>query len=124
RESGRVQRVVSLLGRYCAITLFGQLIRRAILSMYNLTPTQQALLRSIVEKVRTKQMPEEFTFMWGPDGAYLHYKGAQGFYPAPDVTQGALDTLAAIDLLHIRTEPGDKFGRRYCTLTGKAYEAV
>jgi hypothetical protein len=35
--------------------------------MYNLTPTQQTLLRSIVEKVRAKKMPEEFTFIWGPD---------------------------------------------------------
>jgi hypothetical protein len=92
--------------------------------MYNLTPTQKALLRWIVEKVRAKEMPEEFTFMWGDQGGFLHYKNAPGFYPAPDVTKGALDALAANDLLHIRTEPGDKFGARYCTLTGKAYEAV
>jgi Protein of unknown function (Hypoth_ymh) len=92
--------------------------------MYNLTPTQQVLLRSIVEKVRTKEMPEEFTFAWGTDGGFLHFEGAPGFYPAPDVTQGALDALAANDLLHIRTRPDDKFDARYCTLTGKAYEAV
>src|SRR6266571_8661417 len=92
--------------------------------MFNLTTTQQTSLRSIVEKVRAKEMPEEFTFMWGTEGGFLHYKGAPGFYPAPDVTQGALDVLAANDLLHIRTKPDDKFGTRYCTLTGKAYEAV
>ncbi len=92
--------------------------------MYNLTPNQKALLCSIVEKVRAKQMPEEFKFIWGAEGGFLHYQGASAFYPAPDVTEGALDVLAANDLLHIRTKPDDKFGTRYCTLTGKAYEAV
>jgi hypothetical protein len=92
--------------------------------MYNLTPSQQELLRWIVGKVRAKEMPEEFTFMWGTDGGFLHYKGARGFDPATNVTEGALDALAANHLLHIRTRPDDKFGRRYCTLTGKAYEAV
>jgi hypothetical protein len=91
--------------------------------MYNLTPSQQKLLRWIVEKVRAKEMPEEFTFMWGTEGGFLHYKGAPGFHPAPDVTKGALDALAANHLLHIRTEPGDRFGARHCTLTGEAYEA-
>ncbi len=52
------------------------------------------------------------------------YEGAEGFSPAPEVTKGALDALAANHLLHIRTEPGDAFGMRFCTLTGKAYEAV
>jgi len=46
-------------------------------------------------------MPEEFTFMWGTEGGFLHYEGAPGFYPAPDVTKGALDALAANHLLHI-----------------------
>jgi hypothetical protein len=78
--------------------------------MYNLTPTQQTLLRSIVEKVRAKQMPEEFTFIWGTEGGFLHYQDAAGFYPAPDVTKGAIDALAANHLLHVRTEPGNKFG--------------
>jgi hypothetical protein len=44
--------------------------------MYNRTPTQKALLRSLVEKVRAKQMPEEFTFIWGLEGTFLHYDGA------------------------------------------------
>jgi hypothetical protein len=92
--------------------------------MYNLTPSQQALLRSIVEKVRAKQIPEEFTFAWDHRGAFLHYEGAPAFSPMPEVTKGALDALAANHLLHIRTESGDAFGMRYCTLTGKAYEAV
>src|SRR5213080_2738574 len=92
--------------------------------MFNLTTTQQTSLRSIVDKVRAKQMPEEFTFMWGAEGGFLHYQGAEGFYPAPDVTKGAIDALAANHLLHVRTEPGNKFGARYCTLIGKAYEAV
>src|SRR6266581_5150548 len=92
--------------------------------MYNLTPSQKDLLRSLVDKVKTKQMPEEFTFMWGVEGGFLHYEGAPGFYKTPDVTQGALDALAANQLLHIRTDPDDKFGARHCTITGKAYEAV
>jgi len=76
--------------------------------MYNLTPSQKDLLRSLVDKVKSKQMPEEFTFMWGTNGGFLHYAGAPGFYPTPDVTQGALDALAANQLLHIRTDPDDK----------------
>ena len=92
--------------------------------MYNLTSSQKDLLRSLVDKVKTKQMPEEFTFMWGVEGGFLHYEGAPGFYKTPEVTKGALDALAANQLLHIRTDPSDKFSARYCTLTGKAYEAV
>ena len=93
--------------------------------MYNLTPNQQALLRSMVEKVKAKKMPEEFTFIWGLEGTFMHYEGATGFHPMPEVTKGALDALAANDLLHLRTEPGDTSGSAtYCTLTGKAYEAV
>ena len=61
--------------------------------MYNLTPTQKALLRSLVEKVRAKQMPEEFTFIWGLEGTFLHYDGAAGFHPTPEVTKSALTYL-------------------------------
>ena len=32
--------------------------------------------------------------------------------------------IASNHLLHIRSEPGDKFGARYCTLSGETYEAV
>ena len=92
--------------------------------MYNLTPDQKDLLRSLVAEVRAKKMPEEFSFAWGQNGGFLHFAGAKGFYPAPDVTQGALDALAANHLLHVRTRADDVFGTRYCTLTGKAYEAV
>jgi hypothetical protein len=92
--------------------------------MYNLTQSQKDLLRSLVEKVKAKEMPEEFTFMWGTEGGFLHFEGAPGFYPTPDVTRGALDALAANELLHIRTNPNDKFSARYCTVTGNAYEAV
>ena len=73
--------------------------------MYNLTPAQKALLRSIVEKIRAKQMPEEFTFMWDHEGSVLDYEGASDLYSMPDVTKGALDALAANDLLQIQTEP-------------------
>src|SRR6266436_2288721 len=92
--------------------------------MYNLTQSQKDLLRSLVDKVKKKEMPEEFTFMWGVEGGFLHFEGAKGFYPTPDVTKGSLDALAANELLHIRTDPNDRFAARYCTLTGKAYEAV
>jgi|SRR4029453_735089 hypothetical protein len=70
-------------------------------------------------------MPEEFTFIWGLEGTFMHYEGATGFHPMPEVTKGALHALAANDLLHLRTEPGDRSGCvTYCTLTGKAHEAV
>jgi hypothetical protein len=69
-------------------------------------------------------MPEEFTFGWGLEGTFLFYDGSQGFHPTPDVTKGALHALAANDLLHIRSDPNDKFSLTYCTLTGKAYEAI
>jgi hypothetical protein len=92
--------------------------------MYNLTPNQQGLLREIVKIVRTKQMPEEFGFIWAADQPYLVYDGSEGFHPAPGVSKGALDALAANDLLHVRTDPKDEHSPTYCTLTGKAYEAV
>jgi hypothetical protein len=64
-------------------------------------------------------------FIWGLEGTFVHYEGATGFHPMPEVTKGALHALAANDLLHLRSEPGDKFGATTCcTLTGKAYEAV
>ena len=92
--------------------------------MYNLTANQQELLREIVENVRTKQMPEEFGIIWAADQPYLVYDGSKGFYPAPGVTRGALEALAANDLLHIRTDLKDEHSPTYCTLSGKAYEAV
>jgi len=55
---------------------------------------------------------------------FLDYEGATEFIPTLDVTWGALDALASDHLLYIRTESGDKFGARYCTLSGEAYEAV
>lgn len=92
-------------------------------------------------------MPEEFTVGWGRDGvgklqdAYAsHHPGgvlpqflsSPAFHPAPEFTKGAIDALAANQLLHVRTQSGDGFDRggfeveevRHCTLTGKAYEAV
>jgi hypothetical protein len=94
--------------------------------MYNLTPSQKALLCRLVEKVRKKQMPEEFVLQWGiGQGAVLVDEDTGSFRPMPDVTKGALRALAADDLLHIDREPGDKWGDIFnCTLTGKAYEAI
>ena len=113
--------------------------------MYNLTSTQKELLRLIVKRVRAKEMSEEFTVSWGRDGVgKLH--DATSYLPdtvlpptlfppvashrAPEFTKGAIDALAADQLLHVRTETGtvSMVGEveevRHCTLTGKAYEAV
>ena len=92
--------------------------------MYNVTPDQKDLLRSLVARIRAKEMPEEFSFGWGADGGFLYYEGANGFYGAPGVTRRAIDALAADQLLHVRTRADDPFGTRYCVLTGRAYEAV
>src|SRR4029077_1509225 len=90
-------------------------------------------------------MPEEFTVSWGRDGVgKLH--DATSYLPgtvlpstlfppvashrAPEFTKGAIDALAANQLLHVRTESGrvtvafEVDEVRHCTLTGKAYEAV
>jgi hypothetical protein len=91
--------------------------------MYNLTPSQKDLLKWLVARVRDEKMPEEFSFMWGQNGTFLHHEGLQNFLQVDGVTQGALDALAANGLLHMRTS-SDGFGTRDCTLTGKAYEAV
>lgn len=87
-------------------------------------------------------MPEEFTVGWGRDGVgklqdadASHHPGRilppmlsfPAFYRAPEFTKGAIDALAANQLLHVRTESGTGFEVeevRHCTLTGKAYEAV
>jgi Protein of unknown function (Hypoth_ymh) len=109
--------------------------------VYNITLTQKELLRLIVERVRAKQMREEFTVGWGRDGegrlqdAYAsHHPSAvlpgfrsfPAFHPAREFTKGAIDALAANQLLHVR--PGSEVFEvkevRHCTLTGKAYEAV
>lgn len=91
--------------------------------MYNLTPSQKDLLKWLVARVRDEKMPEEFSFMWGQNGTFLHYEGLQTFLQKDGVTQGALDALAANGLLHMRTS-SEAFGMRDCTLTGKAYEVV
>jgi hypothetical protein len=112
--------------------------------VYNLTPTQKELLRLIVKRVRAKQMPEEFTVSWGRDGVGMLHDADASYHPgavlppmlsfpashrAPEFTRGAIDALAANQLLHVRTESGSGGGFeveevRHCTLTGKAYEAV
>ena len=68
-------------------------------------------------------MPEEFSFVWGLNGTFLHHEGLQNFLEVDGITHGALDALAANGLLHVRTSP-DVRGMKECTLTGNAYEAV
>lgn len=93
--------------------------------MYNLTPNQKELLVFLVREIRAGNMPEDFTFIWGNEGTFLHHalnKGP-GFLQVEGVTQSALDALAKNDLLHIQTSE-DGFGIRHCSITGKGYEAV
>lgn len=113
--------------------------------MYNLTPTQKDLLRLIVKRVRAKEMSEEFTLGWGrdrvgklqvadashrPGGVLPLMLSSPVFHRAPEFTKGAIDALAANQLLHVRTETVSSVERfdveevRHCTLTGEAYEAV
>ena len=61
--------------------------------------------------------------MWDDHGAYLKNQGLPSVVQVEGVTPGALDALAANELLHIRISD-DAFGTRDCTLTGKAYAAV
>ena len=92
--------------------------------MYNLTPDQKTLLRTLVASVKAKQIPEEFVFTWGDNGGFLHYPGAKAMLPIPGVTAGALEALAESKLIHIRTQVAGPFQLKNCTLLGKAYEAV
>src|SRR5215204_4433482 len=65
---------------------------------YNLTDQQKDLLRGLVQEVRAGNLPEEFWVYWvseRPEGLFAEYEGG---YPPP-VTQGALNALAASDLI-------------------------
>ena len=91
---------------------------------YNLTDEQKYLLRELVQEVRAGNLPEEFWVLWVADtpvGKLAEYEGEH----APQVTQGALDALAASDLIlsepHYR-QHGES--SRRCTLMGNAFAAV
>ena len=91
---------------------------------YNLTDGQKDLLRELVQEVRAGNLPEEFWVHWVNDiqtGIFAEYEGEH----PPPVTQGALDALAASDLILSEPHYGQyQESSRRCTLLGNAYTAV
>lgn len=107
--------------------------------MYNLTNQQKTLIQWLVQKVREEKLNEEFRIMWvhsfdsnssSPEAAMLDFRGAEEELSQISITQGALDVLAANELLHCEIsystgKSGDRNeSARRCTIMRKAYEAV
>lgn len=97
---------------------------------YNLTDRQKDVLRWIVSRVRSDELPEEFFVVWQMTGGGPHVAGYSGEDPVPEITRGTLDALTYEDMLHCETKARatrsgsvHELGRR-CTVTGRAYEAV
>lgn len=91
---------------------------------YNLTDGQKDLLRRLVQEVQAGSLPEEFEVHWISEEHVGKFTEYEGEHPPP-VTQGALNALAASDL--ILSEPHYRQGRetsRKITLMGKAFAAV
>lgn len=105
---------------------------------YNLTENQKDLARWMVQEARNGSLPEEFRIVWllGSGGQIMEYQGE-----APQFTQGALDALAAAEVImqdisyQTRTSQSGTAKRpkvtqsqsersRRCTLTAKAFQAV
>jgi hypothetical protein len=91
---------------------------------YNLTDEQKNLLRGLVQEVRDGTLPEEFWVHWisnTPVGIFAEYEGEH----PPPATQGALNALAASDLIHSEPhyKPHGETSRK-CTLLGNAFAAV
>lgn len=103
-------------------------------AMYNLTDNQKDLLRWFVQQVRSGNLSEEFSLFWLPQDKVKisSFKGPEGT-EIPSLTKGAIDALAAADLILCRVSYRTGAGytgirqvesSRSCTLLGKAYEAV
>ena len=103
---------------------------------YNLTESQKNLIRWVVERVRSGDLDEEFHVVWMARGpAILGFSG-----DLPSITGNMLDALADAGLLrstprfrtmtstigrtHPRVRTQEIEESRWCSLTGKAYEAV
>lgn len=104
--------------------------------MYNLTDSQKALLRWLVQEVKASRLGEEFEIYWSQtldqptlQGGLLNYDD-EALEQAPEITIGALDALAADNLILCNAtlatkKSGSHYERkRRCTLQGRAYEAV
>jgi hypothetical protein len=105
--------------------------------MYNLTNNQKTLAKWLVQEFREGRLPEDFNILWiesmGSTNDFViqtdtaRYSGTDGI---PDITKGALDALAANELILCNiTQASRKSGNLYessrrCTLTGKIYEAI
>jgi hypothetical protein len=104
--------------------------------MYNLTDSQKDLLRWIVRQVRDLILPEEFIVVWlHGEGSILDFSTSEG--EPVKITRGALNALQENGLMicspnlalrktapHISSGTTSYETSRYCTITGKAYEAV
>jgi hypothetical protein len=102
--------------------------------LYNLTDSQKDLLRWLVQQVRDGNLAEEFVIIWLTDdqSQISGFKGERNA-KIPNLTKGALDALAAAELIlcniSYETKTSSSGARevernRRCTLLGKAYEAV
>lgn len=66
-------------------------------------------------------MPEEFIFIPGAEGLFLHHELlTDGFMSTEGITVGAVQALGRAGFIHIET---DKYSMR-CTITGDAYAAI
>ena len=104
--------------------------------MYNLTDSHKALVKWLVQKVRSRRIGEEFVIFWLYDPSKTTLNGMLFNYDdkaleeAPEITMGALDALAANNLILYKAtsgtgKPGSSHDRNWrCTLQGRAYEAV
>jgi hypothetical protein len=105
--------------------------------MHNLTNQQKDLVRWLVQKVREKELNEEFGISWVSTQAstvrkarMFAFRGTEEELSEILITQGALNVLEKNGLIHCSIDyKTDKSGKqdeaaRNCTVMGKAYEAV
>ncbi len=90
--------------------------------MYNLTTTQQEILKWIVKNVRDENLDEEFSFVRTLSGGYVFNHGCKKeFSSLPNLSVGHLKALMESGLLLVSVSNKRNVN---CVLLGKAYEAV
>jgi hypothetical protein len=98
-----------------------------------LTEGQKELLRFIVERVRSSEMPDEFMVIWSVDCPHVFWPGLTGFLKGEGITAAKLDALTEAGLIQCRPKfeaTQTQFSTiqremsRDIALTALAYEAV
>jgi len=88
----------------------------------SLTEKQKDILSTLVNEIRSDRMPEEFIFIQGAEGLFLHHELlTDGFMSTDGITVGALEALGKAGLIYIEK---DEHGTMRCTITGDAYAAI